>query len=243
MSLVEEQPQQSAKPALSVVPDAPEREVKIIDLDTDFARTWPARFVRALYTTLILRPMRAIFAPTTVVDRDNVADLAGPCVFAANHSSHADTMVVSLALPRRRRARLVVAAAADYFFTKRRTAVFSAVTVPAIPVHRERVQRKTLDLCHRLLGEGWSVLLYPEGGRSADGQLREFKPGAAWIARRAGVPVVPTRIIGTHDVLPKGRSFPKRAKVEVRFGTPLVVEDGESAKEFNVRIEKAVRSL
>jgi 1-acyl-sn-glycerol-3-phosphate acyltransferase len=242
MSLVEHQPQEDSKPPLSVVPDKTE-EVRIIDLDTDFARRWPSRIIRAAYTTFCLRPMRAIFCPTTVVDRDRVADLNGPAVFAANHSSHADTMVLSLALPRRRRSRLVVAAAADYFFTKRRTAVFSAITVPAIPVQREKVQRKTLDLCNRLLGEGWSVLLYPEGGRSSDGELREFKPGAAWIARRAGVPVVPTRLIGTYDVLPKGRSFPRRNRVEVRFGEPLVVEDGESAKEFNVRIEKAVRSL
>ena len=86
-------------------------------------------------------------------------------------------------------------------------------------------------------------LLYPEGGRSPDGELREFKPGAAWIARRAGAPVVPVRLIGTHDVLPKGRAFPRRAKVTVRFGSPLTAADGESAKEFNVRIEKAVRSL
>ena len=50
---------------------------------------------------------------------------------------------------------------------------------------------RTLELCHQLLGEGWSLLLYPEGGRSPDGEMREFKPGAAWIARRAGVPVLP----------------------------------------------------
>jgi 1-acyl-sn-glycerol-3-phosphate acyltransferase len=210
-------------------------------VDTDFARRGPARVARSIYTATALRALRAVFAPTTTTGAERLA--AGPYVFAANHSSHADTMVIVTTLPGRFRRRVVVAAAADYFFPNRVTAMLTAVFVGAIPVERDRVSRRTLDLCHRLLGEGWSLVLYPEGGRSPDGEIQEFRPGAAWMARRAAVPVVPVRIDGTHDVLPKGRALPRRAPVRVTYGEPVVLTEGEDARSFGRRIEEAVRDL
>jgi 1-acyl-sn-glycerol-3-phosphate acyltransferase len=211
-------------------------------IDTDFARTRAGGAIRALYTATVLRGLRALFAPTAVEGLERI-DAPGPYVIAANHSSHADTMLIVTTLPARIRRRAVVAAAADYFFPNRATAMVTALFVGAIPVERDRAGRRTLDLCHRLLGEGWSLVVYPEGGRSPDGEIGEFKPGAAWIARRAGVPVVPVRIVGAFDVMPKGRTLPRRARVRVIYGEPLVLEVGESARAFGDRIEKAVRDL
>ena len=133
--------------------------------------------------------------------------------------------------------------AADYFFTGRFTSTLSALFIGAIPVDRTKVSRKTLEDCHRLLTDGWSLMLYPEGGRSTDGEIAEFKAGAAWIARRAKVPVLPMHIAGARDVLPKGRRWPRRHPVTVSIGTPISVADGEDARGFNQRIENAVRAL
>jgi 1-acyl-sn-glycerol-3-phosphate acyltransferase len=228
-------------PPLTTADGRTGRRRRAAALDTDFARTAPARVARSIYTASALRALRALFAPTTVTGTERLAD--GPYVFAANHASHADTMIIVTTLPGRFRRRAVVAAAADYFFPNRVTAVLTAVFVGAIPVERDRVSRRTLDLCHRLLGEGWSLVLYPEGGRSPDGEIQEFRPGAAWMARRAHVPVVPVRICGTHDVMPKGRTFPRRAPVLVIYGEPLLLREDESAKAFGQRIEQAVRDL
>jgi len=211
--------------------------------DGDWARTPAARLANAAYVNGPLRLLRLVFAPTTVRGAEHVRALRGPVVIVANHASHADTMIVATALPAAVRRRLVVAAAADYFFSNRLTSFVSRLFVGAIPVARDKVNRSTLELCHRLLGEGWSLLLYPEGGRSHDGTIGEFKPGAAWIARRAGVPVLPVLLDGTFDVLPKGRSLPTRHRVTVSFGEPLSVADGEDARSFNRRIESAVRDL
>ena len=73
--------------------------------------------------------------------------------------------------------------------------------------------------------------------------MSDFKPGAAWIARRAGVPVLPVHVRGTFDVLPKGRSLPRRSPVTVTFGEMLHRADGEDARAFNTRIEAAVVAL
>jgi 1-acyl-sn-glycerol-3-phosphate acyltransferase len=189
------------------------------------------------------RVLRTAFAPTRVEGRDHVEGVRGPVVFAANHESHADTMTVLLALPAARRRRTIVAAAADYWFAGRVRGAFARTCVGAIPVQRDRVNRRTLDECHRLLSEGWSLLVYPEGGRSPAGTIREFQPGAAWIARRAGVPVVPVFLSGTAAVLAKGQTMPRRSRVRVVFGRPLVRDDKESARAFGRRIEAAVRDL
>lgn len=218
-------------------------DAEVLRAESDWARSGWARAIRELYTSGPLRVLSAAVAPRTVEGLDQLAGLEGPVVFAANHTSHADTMVITLSLPAHRRRRLVVAAAADYFFANAVTSWLSSLFVGAIPVERDRASRRLLDLCHRLLSEGWSLLVYPEGGRSPTGEMQEFKPGAAWIARRGGVPVVPVHVAGTYQVLPKGATVPRRHRVRVRFGAPLALVDGEDAKSFNRRIEAAVRKL
>jgi len=189
------------------------------------------------------RPFRSMYAPTRIHHKERVADLRGPAVYVSNHTSHADTLVLLTTLPRRVRRRTVVAAAADYFFSKTSTARLTALLVGAIPVDRNKVSRATLELCHRLLGEGWSLIIFPEGGRSRDGTLQPFKPGAAWIARRAAVPVIPVYLDGVFQVLPKGQRWPTRHRVDMTYGAPMMVEVDEGAREFNSRIEAAVRAL
>jgi 1-acyl-sn-glycerol-3-phosphate acyltransferase len=65
------------------------------------------------------------------------------------------------------------------------------------------------------------VLVFPEGGRSRDGALRAFKEGAAYIAIKAGVPVVPMALIGTRHVMPMGSGTIRRGKVRLRIGNPI----------------------
>jgi len=209
----------------------------------DWARKAPASWGRAVYYEGVLRVLRTTFAPVTIEHAERLVGVEGPVVIVSNHVSHVDTMCIAAALPHRIRRRFVVAAAADYFFANPATSALSTVFVGALPVDRSRVSRTTLELCHQLLGEGNSLLIYPEGGRSHDGEMHEFKPGAAWIARRAGVPVLPMHLAGTGGILPKGRRLPKRADVSVIVGDLVHLEPGEDAKSFNRRIEAAVRAL
>ena len=108
-----------------------------------------------------------MFAPTTVVGRAHVESIEGPVVIASNHTSRADTMMIVTTLPGGLRRRMVVAAAADYFFAKNQVqGHVRRHHRRCHPGETDRVNRRTLDLCHRLIGEGWSLILYPEGGRS-----------------------------------------------------------------------------
>jgi 1-acyl-sn-glycerol-3-phosphate acyltransferase len=94
-----------------------------------------------------------------------------------------------------------------------------------------------------LLASGWHVIVFPEGTRSPDGRIREFRPGVGLLAARSGCQVLPVRIIGIAKVLPKGSVRPRRAPVEVRFGAPLRIAPGESPRDFTARLEATVRAL
>src|SRR5207302_10175914 len=75
------------------------------------------------------------------------------------------------------------------------------------------------------LAAGRSVLMFPEGTRSADGTINEFKSGVGYLALNSGCDVLPIRIDGTHAVLGKGSLIPRRAPVELRIGA--VITNGE----------------
>ena len=65
------------------------------------------------------------------------------------------------------------------------------------------------------------ICIFPEGKVSADGRLRRFRPGIGWFASVTGVPVIPVGIEGAFDSLPKGKKFPRRARITIRAGKPM----------------------
>ncbi len=211
--------------------------------DTDWARRFPARVARRVWRDTIARGLVNYYARPTVKGVDRLSDLDGPAVFAANHQSHADTAVIVTSIPEPWCNRLVVGAAADYFFGNRVTSAVSALFVGAIPIERTALNRRTIDRAVGLLRGGWSLVIYPEGGRSPDGWGQQFRPGAAFLARQAGVPVVPVHIRGTFDILRKGRAWPKRARSVINFGRPLDFDEGENNRRFTRRLQAAVEGL
>jgi 1-acyl-sn-glycerol-3-phosphate acyltransferase len=218
------------------------------DYDTEWARSPVARAARGLIAEGPMRlAVRGLAAPE-IRGRDRLADLARleeppPLIFTPNHHSHLDTMLMVRAVPFTWRRKLVVAAAADYFFDKHWKAVFAALSLNAIPIDREVTGRRSATMIRDLIDDGWSLVIYPEGGRSPDGWGQEFKGGAAYLSSRTGAPVVPVFIDGTGSIFGKGMRRPRPGRTRVAFGAPLRVEDGESTRRFNARIEAAVTAL
>lgn len=216
-----------------------------VDFDTDWARRAPAKTARAAVVEGVMRPAMSYLARPERVGHDRLEDLDGdqPVIFAANHHSHVDTplLVTSIPLPWRRN--LVVGAAADYFFGTRLTSAMSALVIGAIPIERSKVGRKSSDLAADLIGDGYSFMIFPEGGRSPDGWGQPFRGGAAYLAIRCDVPVVPVHLRGTGRILRKGKSTPTPSRTKVTFGAPLWPEENESSRRFGARIEQAVSAL
>jgi 1-acyl-sn-glycerol-3-phosphate acyltransferase len=176
-----------------------------------------------------------------VSGREHVADLEEPAIICPTHESHLDVSAVRLALGSAHRRRLAPAAAADYF-GKSRLRWFFAAWLGSFPFVRA-ASRDSIDMAEALLADGWSVILFPEGTRSRSGEHGTFRPGVGLLAHRSGRPVLPVRIVGTHEVLPPGTWFPRRGPVEIRFGPPLVARPDEDARAFVARLEAAIRGL
>jgi 1-acyl-sn-glycerol-3-phosphate acyltransferase len=228
----------------------PHRNVGI-DYDTSWSRRPVARLARAMILDNLTRPFIRAVASPTVIGRAQIDPITGPVIFAANHSSHLDTAIVLSSLPARYRHHTVVAAAADYFFDRRWKGDLWSLTLGTIPIERSKLNRRSADLAAALIDEGWSLVIFPEGGRTEDGWGQEFRGGAAYLAKRCDVPVVPVHLHGARPIFPKGSSRLRPGGVEVRFGTPLRpgTRDGsgegreEDARRFSARIERAIAAL
>lgn len=198
----------------------PERRLGI-DFDSSWARRYPVRLARAAFTDFAASPVVRLLATPTVHGRDQLDRTAGPVILAANHASHLDTPLLISTLPVHLRHHLVVAAAADYFFDRTWKAMLWSLELNAIPMERARVNRRSAELAAELLEQGWSLLIFPEGGRSPDGWLQELRGGAAYLSQRTQAPIFPVYISGTREILAKGSRRLRRSKVTITFGTPL----------------------
>ena len=225
------------------VPRPPVRSRTGVDFETDWARKAPARAARAAILDYVVRPAVLAVASPRMDGTERLDPVEAPAIFAANHHSHLDTGLLLSTLPERFRRKMAVAAAADYFFSSPAKGHFNALLFGAVPVERLKLNRRSGDLCAGLLAEGWSLLIFPEGGRSPDGWGQEFRGGAAYLALRTGRPLVPVHLGGTGQLWPRGQRLPRTGKATVTIGSPLVPEEGESARRLGVRLEAAVGLL
>jgi long-chain acyl-CoA synthetase len=141
----------------------------------------------------------------------------------ANHASHLDMGLVKVAMGEQGE-RLVALAARDYFFdTALKRAYFENFT-NLIPMDRHGSLRESLRLAGESLTQGYNLLIFPEGTRSPNGELAEFKPTLGYLALTFNVDVLPIYLHGTFEALPKGSWWPKREDLEVRIGAPISID-------------------
>ena len=177
--------------------------------------------------------------------------------FASNHQSHMDVPVILKALPRRWRYRVAPAMAKEFFgahfFPERHTRrqvstsrlnyYLAALFFNAFPLpQREVGTRQTLRYVGNVVDDGDSVLIFPEGKRTDQGEINPYHAGIGMIGARLGLPVVPVRVEGLDKVLHHSWSWPRRGRVEVRFGPPLHLDGDDFARQAK-RVEEAARKL
>jgi 1-acyl-sn-glycerol-3-phosphate acyltransferase len=148
-----------------------------------------------------------------------------PCLLCANHNSHVDTFALAVAA-QSRASRLVFLAARDYFSQFRFRSRLVRRLICLMPFERGSSLAAAKHNLHMLAAcrdAGRIIVLFPEGTRSPDGRMRDFKAGAAMFADKLGLRVVPCRIEGTHEALPKGKIFPRAHPLRLTFGEPLTL--------------------
>jgi long-chain acyl-CoA synthetase len=220
-------------------------------------RSLPIRALRRASLPTWILPLAKPFVSLEVRGLEHLARLETPVIFAANHQSHLDAPMILQALPPRWRYRVAPAMAKEFFkahFYPDRfgagahltnsinyylaSAFFNAFPLP----QREAGTRQTLRYIGQLLGDGYSVLIFPEGRRTENGEIGRFQPGVGMIAARLDAPVVPVRLEGLDRILHHTWKFPVRGRARVLFGPPMSLKGNDYAANAAL-VEEAVRSL
>jgi 1-acyl-sn-glycerol-3-phosphate acyltransferase len=202
-------------------------------LDVPWARSWVARGVREAFLRIMLSPMMDFYVRRRATGRDKLSGVRGPVILVANHRSHMDTPVILAALPRRMRRRTIVAAAADKFYRNRIVGAMVSLLFNTVPMDRRGggLDERATGHVDRLLDRGWNLLVYPEGTRTRISGATRVRKGAAVLAARHRMPIVPIRVTGTRDAMPPGHFWPsrnherfvsKRYPVSISFGEPII---------------------
>ncbi len=203
--------------------------------------TWPLSvwfsLLREVLHRVVVFPVFSIRYRARASGLEHLPD-GGPVLFAANHNAvRGDSMVLAKVTPPAWRRHLSFAAAAEITFGKRLTGIFAALVANAFPLSRENAIRASLEHMGRLMDEGWSVVIFPEGEQRIGRPMLPFQSGTGMLAVESHTPVVPVHLVSE----PRRRRF--RTRVAVRFGAPLTFPPGTSYIDATRQIEAAVKAL
>lgn len=157
----------------------------------------------------------------------------GGVIIAANHLSYLDPPLVGIAIKRR-----ATYMAKSSLFHNPLISWF--VRMFSIPVDRDTAKPSTIKTAVNALKEQKVLVIFPEGGRRRGNRPAEGRRGVGMLAALSRVPVVPAYIEGTDRALPVGAKFIRPAKVKIRFGRPMKIEQAEKTKDFQKRVAQEV---
>ena len=217
---------------------------------------WPwrpvVRWIRIFFLEAVARPLVGLVLAPRIAPR---VALARPSLLIANHLTAFDVPVILYALSSNDRHHVAVAMSGQLLTGWRRgkaekhrmVAVLTPLAywlvtalINVFPLPRGAGLRQSFTHAGEAMDQGFHVLVFPEGGRSSDGQLQPFEPGIGLLAQESEVPVQPIVIEG---LKPLGKKWPPRGVVSVRLGTPLTMKPGEEPQSFTKRLEAAVAAL
>ena len=206
------------------------------------ARRW-CRVARGFIQQALIFPGLRLGYSAQTFGAENIRGLEGPLIIAANHHLQLDNAVILKAMPRQLRRRLAIAASA-HMFQNRVRSVLIPLLGNGFPFAKEGWPvRSSLKNAGKILGKGWSVLMYPEGELTIGGPLKPFKAGVGLMATESGLPVIPVRLNVKRLGFPAFAPIIRRGRVEIYIGRPMVFDQSVSKREATLQIEQAIGSL
>lgn len=205
---------------------------------------WQTRRAQALYWALraIIRLVARFYLRTRMVGAERLR-IEGAFIIAPVHRSNLDGPLVNSRCPRK------VRSLAKIEMFKGKVGTWISAMIGSFPVHRGAGDRRSLQAAVGLLRRGEPLLVFPEGTRHSGRQVGEIFGGAAFLAARTGVPILPVGIAGTEEAMPPKAKFLRRVPVSIVIGEPLLPPDIENGRlsshqrrEFTIRLREAMQT-
>jgi 1-acyl-sn-glycerol-3-phosphate acyltransferase len=197
----------------------------------------------ALVRFLVVQTFAGLWNRTTVEGREHVP-ATGAFILAPVHRSNMDTPYA--AATTRRRLRFM---GKDSLW-KTKAPAWTLSALGGFPVSRGTIDREALQRCSEVLAAGEPLVVFPEGERKNGPVVQPLFEGAAYLAARAGVPIVPVGIGGSERAMAKGARFIRPTKVAVVVGEPMWVESEpgvrvprEATRELTARLYEELQRL
>jgi long-chain acyl-CoA synthetase len=209
---------------------------------------WPQRFpsswIRLVMSYLIIRPLTRCMSRPTVIGKERLHGVDGPVLFISNHIAMVDAALILLAVPARFHRRLAIAMEGEVLrgwrhplrgtrWFNRLIGLIKYLLVVGLfnvfPLPQKSGFRRSFDFAGESMDHGYSVLVFPEGARTQDGEMKPFMEGIGLLAKNLNVPVVPVRIEGLFRLKRERRKFARPGNVRVTLGKPVVLLGDDSA--------------
>lgn len=169
----------------------------------------------------------------------------GKYILCPNHQSYLDSLWIWAAIGHKRVDLNKISCLAAEVFLQSKSAL---AMLGGIPVERSGNTIPAMKRGLACIRDGYTMLIHPEGTRTRDGKMHDFKGGAAKLAIDANIPVIPVRIDGAWDIFPPHKKRPKifrfgkRYPLKISFGKPIA-PDGKSVDELTAQVQSAVERL
>jgi long-chain acyl-CoA synthetase len=219
---------------------------------------FPFTWLRAALYYLVIWPFTRLLCPMTVRGREHLSHRRGPLLFVANHLTMVDHALVMAVLPARMRQRLAIAMEGELlrdwrhappgtpWFTKLRLLVRYSLVVMffnVFPMPQNAGFRRSFSFAGEMMDRGHSILVFPEGRRSPDGGLHQFKAGTGMLIAGLDASVVPMRIDGLFELKQRGRHRARRGEVSISIGAPIRYSPDRTPEAIAADLQRRVTDL
>jgi long-chain acyl-CoA synthetase len=223
-----------------------------------WAQRWPIPWIRLLTHYVLLWPAVFLLGWPRVEGRENLRGVRGPVLVICNHVGDVDPGFILTALPARFRYRLAIATGGEALEILRTPPstrgwlgkayarvkwVLGVSLLNLFPLPREAGFRQSFSYVGESVDRGYSVLVFPEGRHTTDGQLLPFRAGIGLLANNLGIAIVPMRIDGLFERKQAGKKFAWPGQIRVKIGSPVTFSPNSDPQWIAAELQKKVAAL
>jgi long-chain acyl-CoA synthetase len=219
---------------------------------------WPVTWLRLAAHYLLVRPAVFLLGWPLVLGRENLRGTHGPVLVISNHIDDLDVGFIQTVLPARIRHKLATATGGEALEALRSPApgrwwlgrfhdrvqwTLGVALLNLFPLPRQAGFRKSFVYAGEAIDRGYSVLVFPEGRHTEDGELAPFRSGIGLLVNNLRIPVVPMRIDGLFEIKQSGKRFAAPGTIELQIGEPVNFQPQADPEQIAQQLQALVKAL